>query len=83
MYLPPAPLLFSFQAVFNGTVAELEKEFNISSDGFPCHETTSSSTDSVLVDMVTGVYIFSGLFIMAGLVMGIVGKLPHPPRTIF
>jgi hypothetical protein len=66
-------------AVSNGTVARLEKEYNVSSDDFPCHETVDSSTDSVLVDMVAGVFVFSGLMLAAGTVQGIIGeKSPMP-----
>jgi len=59
------------KAINNGTMAKLEKEFNISSDEFPCHETFESSTDAVLVDMVAGVFLVSGLFILGGTVQGV------------
>jgi len=64
------------KGVQNGTVGALEKEFNISGDGFPCHETTSTSTGAVLMDMVMGVFLFSLGFILIGTVQGIVGGLP-------
>jgi len=69
------------KGVTNGTMARLESEFNISSDGFPCHETTDTSTNSVLIDMVTGVFVFSLAMILIGTVQGILGGLPSG-RTV-
>ena len=62
------------KGVTNGTMIRLESEFNISSDSFPCHETTDTSTNSVLIDMVTGVFVFSLAMIFIGTVQGILGE---------
>ena len=65
------------QAVANGTIAKLEKEYNVSSDQFPCEMQVASGSDSVLIDMVSGVIIFSALFIIGGTVWSLFAGLTY------
>ena len=58
-------------ALSNGTMARLVKEFNISADDFKCHEAESEGSDAVIIDMVAGILVFSCLFIVGGMVHGI------------
>ena len=63
------------QAVANGTIAKLEKEYNVSSDDFPCEMEVVSGSDSILIDMVSGVIVFSALFIIGGTVWSLLAGL--------
>lgn len=40
-------------------------------DDFPCHESVAEATDSILVDMVAGIFVFSSLAILGGLFHGV------------
>ena len=62
------------KAIDNGTISELEKEYNTSSDDFPCEESSQGGTDEIVVTMVTGVIIFSVLFLLIGTIQALVGK---------
>jgi hypothetical protein len=64
------------KAVANGTISMLENYFNVSSDGFGCHEAETEAGNSVLADMVAGIFIFTAFFMAAGLVQGLIGKPP-------
>jgi hypothetical protein len=62
------------RAVANGTTALYSVQFNVSANGFPCHESFEDTGDTILLEMVAGIVIISGLVIMAGFVAGIVGE---------
>ena len=49
----------------------------MSSDQFPCEMQVASGSDSVLIDMVSGVIIFSALFIIAGTVWSLFAGLTY------
>ena len=57
----------------SGTISQLESTFNVSADGFLCHEAATESSNSVLADMVAGIFIFTAFFLAAGTVQGVIG----------
>lgn len=67
----------------SGTIVQLERTFNVSADGFSCHEAATESSNSVLADMVAGIFIFTAFFLLAGTVQGVIGipvcsRAPYP-----
>ena len=67
----------------NGTTARYSVQFNVTADGFPCHESLEDTGDTIVLEMVAGIVIISGLVIMAGFVAGIVGEISSTFSQVF
>jgi hypothetical protein len=69
--------------VANGTTARYSVQFNVSADGFPCHESLEDTGDTIVLEMVAGIVIISGLVIVVGFVFGILGEISSTFSQVF